>query len=54
MQDRYPEEMVTRSIWGMIPHSKLGRKQIKKLHVFKGPEHSHSAQEPKTLKIKMR
>lgn len=51
MINNYPEEMVKKSIWGMIPHNKLGRKQIKKLYVFKGPEHNKQAQNPKELKV---
>ena len=47
----YPVEMVYRSIWGMVPHNRLGRKQIKKLFIYKGPEHNHAAQKPEVLKI---
>ena len=52
MREKYPEEMVKRSIWGMIPHNRLGRKMIKKLFVYAGPEHNHSAQQPKKMEIK--
>ncbi len=52
MREKYPEEMVTKAIWGMIPHGKLGRKQIKKLFVYKGPEHQHEAQSPKLITLK--
>ena len=48
----YPVEMVYRSIWGMVPHNRLGRKQIKKLFIYKGPEHNHAAQAPEELVIK--
>lgn len=46
MKENYPVEMVYRSIWGMVPHNRLGRKQIKKLFIYVGPEHKHAAQEP--------
>lgn len=49
MVNSYPVEMVERSITGMIPHTRLGRKQAKKLFVYAGNEHPHSAQEPETI-----
>jgi large subunit ribosomal protein L13 len=36
---------------GMLPKSKLGRKQIKKLKVYRGAKHPHEAQQPRPLKI---
>ena len=36
----------------MIPHNRLGRKQIKKLFVYAGPEHKQKAQEPIPFEIK--
>jgi large subunit ribosomal protein L13 len=35
----------------MLPKSKLGRKQIKKLKVYRGPKHPHEAQQPRPLKV---
>ena len=52
MREKYPEEMVERAIWGMIPHNRLGRKMIKKLHVYRGSEHPHEAQKPEVMEIK--
>lgn len=52
MKEEYPIEMVYRAIWGMVPHNRLGRKQIKKLFIYKGPEHNHSAQAPVPFEIK--
>ena len=52
MINDYPTEMVYRSIWGMVPHNRLGRKQIKKLFIYKGSEHKHDAQEPEVLELK--
>ena len=49
MLERYPEEMVERSVWGMIPKGPLGRQIYKKLFVYKGPEHKHEAQKPEVL-----
>lgn len=48
----YPEEMVERAVRGMIPKGRLGRQTFKKLFVYKGTEHNHSAQKPEVLEIK--
>lgn len=48
----YPEEMVERSIWGMIPKGRLGRQIAKKLFVYRGPDHKHEAQKPEVLVYK--
>jgi large subunit ribosomal protein L13 len=44
--DRKPEDAVRRVVRGMIPHNKLGDAVIKKLKVYAGAEHPHSAQKP--------
>ncbi len=49
MIERYPEEMVERSVWGMLPKGRLGRQIAKKLFVYKGAEHKHEAQKPEVL-----
>lgn len=49
MLERYPEEMVERSVWGMIPKGPLGRQIAKKLFVYKGSDHKHEAQKPEVL-----
>jgi len=46
---RYPEEMVERSVWGMLPKGPLGRQIAKKLFVYKGADHKHEAQKPEVL-----
>ena len=47
-----PEFVVTKAVYGMIPHNRLGRTQIKKLRVYRGSEHPHTAQKPEPLEIK--
>ncbi|MBN1574346.1 MAG: 50S ribosomal protein L13 [Deltaproteobacteria bacterium] len=47
-----PEELVIKAVRGMLPKNRLGRKMIKKLKVYAGPEHPHHAQSPKTLNLK--
>ncbi|MCD8201253.1 MAG: 50S ribosomal protein L13 [Clostridia bacterium] len=42
---------VYEAVKGMLPKSSLGRHMIKKLHVYKGPEHNHAAQKPEELKV---
>jgi large subunit ribosomal protein L13 len=45
--ERRPGEVLRRAVWGMLPHTKLGRRQITKLKIYPGPDHPHAAQEPK-------
>jgi large subunit ribosomal protein L13 len=47
-----PERAVRLAIQGMLPHNKLGRKVIRKLKVYAGPEHPHAAQQPVPYEIK--
>lgn len=51
MREHKPERLVETSIKGMLPKNILGRKQGKKLFVYAGPEHNHSAQQPEELDI---
>jgi len=48
---RKPEDAIRRSIRGMLPKGPLGRQMIKKLKVYAGPEHPHSAQMPQPLEL---
>lgn len=41
-----PRRVFEHAIKGMLPHNRLGRQIIKKLKVYAGPEHPHSAQQP--------
>ena len=43
---RFPERIVQWAIYGMLPKGHMGRRWYKKLHVYKGGEHPHSAQKP--------
>ena len=47
-----PNELIEMAVKGMLPKSKLGNAMYKKLHVYQGAEHKHSAQMPKTITIK--
>lgn len=41
---RHPERVIRHSVRGMLPHNALGRKLLRKLKVYAGPEHPHAAQ----------
>ena len=49
--ERFPERIITTAVKGMLPKNKLGRQLLKKLKVYAGPEHPHSAQNPQPLAI---
>jgi large subunit ribosomal protein L13 len=46
-----PEEVIRKAVRGMIPKTRLGRAQLKKLKVYAGPSHPHSAQQPQVLDL---
>ena len=49
VMDKKPEFIIETAVRGMLPKTKLGRKLIKKLKVYAGENHPHSAQKPETL-----
>ena len=49
--DTRPERLLEKVVKGMLPKSKLGRAQGKKLKVYAGPDHPHTAQQPKPFEI---
>lgn len=51
MVEKYPVEMLERAVKGMLPKGRLGRQMYKKLFVYEGENHPHSAQKPKELKV---
>lgn len=48
---RRPEVIMERAVKGMLPKNRLGRKMVKKLFVYAGEKHPHSAQQPKEFKF---
>lgn len=46
---KHPERVIEAAVRGMLPHNRYGRKLIKKLKVYAGPEHPHAAQQPEVL-----
>ncbi len=46
---RHPERVIKSAVWGMVPHNKYGRKLMKKIKIYAGPDHPHGPQNPKAL-----
>ena len=45
------EPMLEQAVWGMMPKTRLGRRQMTHLRVYAGTEHLHTAQQPKTVEL---
>jgi large subunit ribosomal protein L13 len=48
---RHPELLIERAVRGMIPHNRLGRRVYRKLKVYRGDSHPHTAQQPTAVKL---
>ena len=46
-----PERVVEKAVRGMLPKNSLGRKTLRKLKVYAGPDHPHGAQQPRPYEI---
>jgi len=51
LQAATPERMIEAAVRGMLPKTKMGRKQLKKLKVYRGDKHPHEAQRPTKLML---
>ncbi len=51
LMDTKPEDVVMRAVKGMLPKTRLGRKQLTNLRVYAGAEHPHAAQQPKAVTL---
>jgi large subunit ribosomal protein L13 len=49
---KHPERVIELAVKGMLPKNKLGKAMAKKLKVYAGAEHPHTAQQPVTLELK--
>ena len=49
--DKAPERVIQTAVKGMLPRNPLGRAMFKKLKVYAGAEHPHTAQQPQALNI---
>ena len=54
MLERFPERVVRKAVSGMLPKNRLGRKLIRKLKVYAGPDHPHQAQAPAAVDVAWR
>lgn len=52
MLQRHPTRLVEYAVKGMLPKTRLGRKQFRKLKVYAGSEHPHSAQQPEVYEVR--
>ena len=52
MLDNNPAYVIEKAVKGMLPHNSLGRQMVKKLKVYAGSEHPHTAQQPVPYEIK--
>jgi large subunit ribosomal protein L13 len=48
---RDPERVMRLAVRGMLPKGRLGRRMLKKLRVYAGPNHPHAAQQPKPFAL---
>jgi len=51
LRDRLPERIMEKAVKGMLPKGALGRTMFKRLKVYKGSTHPHSAQNPELISI---
>ena len=51
MIDRHPTRVLESAVRGMLPKNPLGRAMFRKLKVYAGPDHHHTAQQPKPLEL---
>lgn len=51
MREKDPTEVIREAVAGMLPKTKLSKRVIQKLKVFKGPNHNHASQRPQALNI---
>ncbi len=49
--DRHPERVIEKAVKGMMPRNPLGRRMLKKLKVYAGSGHAHTAQQPQPLEF---
>ncbi|HZP11852.1 MAG TPA: 50S ribosomal protein L13 [Nevskiaceae bacterium] len=47
----HPERVIEKAVKGMLPKGPLGYAQFRKLKVYAGAEHPHTAQQPQTIKL---
>jgi len=48
---KHPDRVIRQAVWGMLPHSRMGRKLLKKLKIYAGTDHPHQAQDPVQVEV---
>ena len=51
LQAKHPERIIETAVKGMLPRNPLGRAMFRRLKVYAGPEHPHSAQQPEPINV---
>ena len=51
LHKKYPERLITHAVKGMLPNNKLRTPRLKKMKLFVGSEHNHSAQKPEVIEL---
>ena len=51
LRKRHPERIIRNAVRGMLPHNRLGRKMLRHLKVYAGPDHPHQAQQPVPMEL---
>ncbi len=46
---KFPDRVIRSAVWGMVPRNRYGRKLMRKLRIYAGPNHPHTAQQPTTI-----
>jgi len=49
--ENHPDRVIKSAVWGMLPHNKHGRRLLKRLKIYGGPEHPHTGQKPEVVEI---
>ncbi len=51
LMEKRPDRVITQAVKGMLPKTRLGRRQLTHLRVYAGSEHPHAAQQPKSVEL---
>jgi large subunit ribosomal protein L13 len=51
LESAHPERVIEKAVERMITRGPLGRRQMRNLHVYAGPEHPHAGNQPKVLDV---
>ena len=52
VREKFPERIIEEAVKGMLPKNKLAAERMKRLRVFAGSDHSHTAQTPEKVEVK--